>query len=263
MGVVESRHPTATAHVRMSFDAIAPHYRWLEFVTAGNLLQRCRTAFLHEFKDAQNILLLGEGRGRFLAELLSINSSARITCLDASSRMLELTRSSLQQRKLPKDRVRFVHADALSAECSAAVPAARIDSRQDQSSLASFSTTGTSAVSVEKQYDAVASHFFLDCFQPTQLCQLIAMVDAFTAPGARWFISDFCVPEHGWQRTRARFILAALYGFFRAVTKLPTSRLTSPDVYLRQAGFQLQQRRHFNRGLLHSDVWVKGKMGLV
>lgn len=30
----------------MSFDRIAPHYRWLEAILAGNVLQRARTAWL-------------------------------------------------------------------------------------------------------------------------------------------------------------------------------------------------------------------------
>src|SRR5439155_22241467 len=32
----------------MSFDTLAPHYRWMEFILAGKKLQRCRTAFLDE-----------------------------------------------------------------------------------------------------------------------------------------------------------------------------------------------------------------------
>ena len=44
----------------MSFDLLAPHYRWMEFILAGEKLQRCRTAFLDELPAARNILLVGE-----------------------------------------------------------------------------------------------------------------------------------------------------------------------------------------------------------
>jgi hypothetical protein len=54
----------------MSFDRLAPHYRWLEWVLAGRKLQRCRTAFLDEIGRADATLLVGEGNGRFLGELL-------------------------------------------------------------------------------------------------------------------------------------------------------------------------------------------------
>jgi ubiquinone/menaquinone biosynthesis C-methylase UbiE len=216
----------------MSFDAIAPHYRWLEYVTSGSLLQRCRTAFLRELADARDILLLGEGRGRFLVELMRLNPHARITCLDASARMLELTRVTLKQQGLSERWVRWIHADVTAV------------------------TAGTRLS--EQPFDAVASHFFLDCFRPEQLQQTVALVRPRTLPGARWLISDFYVPDHGWQRLRARLILGCLYAFFRIATYLPARRLFPPDLYLEQAGFGLEQRRWFSFGLLHSDVWVKG-----
>ena len=233
MGVVEPFQFSATACARMSFDAIAPHYRWIEAVTAGNLLQRCRTAFIHELNGAGNILLIGEGRGRFLAELLTTNPNASITCVDSSRRMLNLTRASLQRSGRSCDRVQFENADLLRWNGS------------------------------EKLYDAVASHFFLDCFRPEQLERIVATVAACSAAGARWLLSDFCVPDSGWQRVRSRLILAALYEFFRLFTQLPASRLTSPDCCLRRAGFRLQARRYFNFGLLHSDVWQNEEAGRV
>lgn len=232
----------------MSFDGIASHYRWLEWVTAGSLLQRCRTTFLPEIKDARDILLLGEGRGRFLIEIVRQNPNARITCVDASARMLDLTRIELLRRadaaghevegrgrtagfgSTPVDRVRFVHSDILNGSWCGGSPA----------------------------YDAVASHFFLDCFRPDQLEQIVSMVAAATIPGGRWLISDFCVPERGWQRVRARLILAGLYAFFRVMTRLPATRLTAPDALLKSAGFRLRDRRRYNHGLLHSDLWVDG-----
>src|SRR5215469_5978584 len=71
----------------MSFDVLAPHYRWMEFVLAGKKLQRCRTAFLSQVADRQNVLLVGEGNGRFLVECRRSLKNARITCVDASARM--------------------------------------------------------------------------------------------------------------------------------------------------------------------------------
>ena len=50
----------------MSFDVLAPHYRWMELVCAGEKLQGCRTAQLAHVLAARHILILGEGNGRFL-----------------------------------------------------------------------------------------------------------------------------------------------------------------------------------------------------
>jgi hypothetical protein len=107
------------------------------------------------------------------------------------------------------------------------------------------------------RFDAVASHFFLDCFNPEQLERICTIVAACATPGARWLISDFRLPERGWQRLRGRSILWLLYRFFRAATRLPAKRLTHPDRLLERAGLRLESRMHYNQGLLHSDVWVK------
>ena len=80
----------------MSFDVLAPYYRWMEFVLAGNKLQRCRTAFLSQVTRRKSVLILGEGNGRFLLECRCILHEAQITCVDASFRMLTLARKRLQ-----------------------------------------------------------------------------------------------------------------------------------------------------------------------
>jgi len=244
--------------LRMRFDAIAPHYGWLERATAGSLLQRCRTAFLAELAGAQRILLLGEGRGRFLFELLKSNPNARVTCLDASARMLGITRAELLRRA--------------SANCapSDSSPVGRLDGRDEGRHLACVEThLGDRVRFVHADilddtwdwqattYDAVASHFFLDCFPPDRLQTIISKVASITAPGGQWLLSDFCVPERGWRRFRAQVILLGLYAFFRVFTRLPAKRLTAPDRCLQMAGFQLRRRQHFNHGLLHSDLWEK------
>lgn len=220
----------------MSFDSIAPHYRWLEWVTAGSLLQRCRLAFLGQLANARNILLLGEGRGRFLLPLLRLNLTAQVTCLDSSVRMLELVRASLANANATDRRVRFVHQDILTLT---------------QDPRTASETFG------DNTYDGVASHFFLDCFPSDHMQVITSLVAEWTAPGAPWLISDFRVPNHGWQRVRARLILAGLYLFFRKATHLSARRLTPPNEALRGSGFRLAEQRYFNCGLLHSDLWVK------
>ena len=44
----------------------------------------------------------------------------------------------------------------------------------------------------------------------------------------------------------------------RRVTRLPAARLTPPDALLAQQGFKLRERRFFEWGLLHSDLWAAG-----
>lgn len=210
----------------MSFDTLAPYYRLLELVTAGNLLQRCRTRFLAEAGDCRQALVLGEGPGRFLAELLRAHPRIAVTCVERSPRMIQEAQARLTPAE--RARVRFESADALA-----------------------WPTT-------PGQFDLVVTHFFLDCFRREELSALVNKLAIAAAPDARWLLADFREPEAGWRRWRARVVLALLYAFFRIVTGLSASRLTPPDEFLARVGFRLTARRIANQGLVHSDLWERG-----
>ena len=213
--------------IERNFDLLAPHYRWMECVLAGRKLQDCRTRFLGEFSSAQNVLLLGEGNGRFLGELLKRNREAQVTCVDSSSGMQSAARRRLAQAGLDRGRVDFIHADVLKCELP------------------------------EGAYDAIGTHFFLDCFSPEQLDSVVRRVRDWAAPEARWIISDFRAPAKGLGRRRAEMILAMMYLFFRMATRLPARKLTEPQSYLERNGFVLVKQAVREWGLLYSELWRK------
>ena len=206
----------------MSFDRLAPHYRWMEWLLAGGKLQRCRTTFLDCLPPVRHALLLGEGNGRFLPEFLRKHSTARVTCVDASPGMLKEAR-----RRVPDARVTFVCCDVIEWEPP------------------------------QGAFDLVVSNFFLDCFRPDQIELIVKKISAALTTNARWLIADFCEPHRGWRKWRARLILRTMYWFFRQATDLPANRLTAPDTILAHHGFELQARRTFEWGLLQSDFWVR------
>jgi ubiquinone/menaquinone biosynthesis C-methylase UbiE len=211
----------------MSFDRIAPHYRWMEFVLAGEKLQRCRTAFLNQVHAAKKVLILGEGHGRFLVECRRRLPNAHITCVDSSECMLAVSRRRLKAAGLPEERVRFVHADVGSWGGSAAV-------------------------------DMLVTHFFLDCFRADQLETLVARIASMAKQDATWLVADFQAPANGISRLRARLILKVMYTFFRVVTHLPARRLIAPDSFIQRHGFTLRRRVESEWGLLRSDLWMRG-----
>jgi hypothetical protein len=65
-----------------------------------------------------------------------------------------------------------------------------------------------------REFDLVASHFFLDCFPPEQLERLVGRLAGAAKPEARWLLSDFCEPPVGLGKWRARLVLEAMYLFF-------------------------------------------------
>lgn len=211
----------------MSFDTLAPYYRSMEIITAGSILQCCRTAFLAEAAGSRRALLLGEGPGRFLVELLRVNPHVEVTCVESSPRMIQEARCALKLHGLDAARVTFEQQDVLTWQ-PPCMP-----------------------------YDLVVTNFFLDCFCCGELEGLIAKVTASATDDAHWLLADFRVPDSGWRKWRARLVLVLMYGFFQCATGLSAIRLTPPDRFLEAAGFRLARRRLANFGLVHSDLWQR------
>lgn len=212
----------------MSFDVLAPHYRWMEFLLAGGKLQRCRTTFLSQVDHCQNVLIVGEGNGCFLLECRRALGPARITCLDASARMLALAHERLLAHGLDALNVQWVQADALTWTPPA------------------------------QAFDLIVTHFFLDCFRPEQLERVIGALAGAASADATWLLADFQVPTAGWRRRRAQVVHWMMYTFFRAVTRLPARKLTVPDTLLLANNFILCERQVSNWGLLRTDKWRRG-----
>lgn len=207
----------------MSFDTLAPHYRWMERVLAGEKLQRCRSEFLPIISKPKRALLVGEGAGRFLTALLSRFPQTNIVCLDASEKMLSESKRSIASAT----EVEFIHADIFDWQ----IP--------------------------EQKFDLIVTNFFLDCFTADQLQIIVAKLANAATPDATWLLADFCEPPLGWKKWRARWILASMYLFFRFATKLPAATLTPPDPFLSAAGFRLTDRVFHDWGLLHADRWIR------
>jgi ubiquinone/menaquinone biosynthesis C-methylase UbiE len=203
----------------MSFDRLAPHYRWLERVLAGDVLQKARVAHLAALDEAQNILLVGEGPGRFLAALREHRPEVPITVMDSSPQMLA------EARKVATGPTIFESCDLADT----ALPTAH--------------------------WGAVVSHCFLDCFAPPTLERVVANLAQAATPKADWLITDFAMPSTGWRRTRARIAHHLMYRAFRIAANLEAQRWTDPSPLLRAQGFELHRRTLSNHGLIRADHW--------
>jgi SAM-dependent methyltransferase len=204
----------------MSFDALAPHYWWLERLAFGGRLQWCRTALLPHLTTHRRVLIVGDGDGRFLETFLKANPVAVVDSLDVSPGMVALAR----RRIGATDRVGFVVGDV----------------RTDP-------LPGTG-------YDLIVTNFLLDCFPADQLAGVIGRLADICAPGGRWLVGDFAPPTAAWQR----FALAAMYLFFRAATDLPAKRLADPSPLLAARGFVPVAEATRLGGFLAARLWGRG-----
>lgn len=217
----------------MSFDTLAPWYRTLEWIAFGDDLQRCRIACLTEVVAPRHALIVGEGNGRFLCELLRAHPSVEVDCVDASQRMLQLARERLE-REWPDclEHVRFLQHDLISW-----TPPAH-------------------------HYDLVVTHFFLDCFAEAQLAAIIRKLEQATTDRACWLLADLYVPPKGFARFRARAWLAVMYRFFRLTAGIDARQLIDPTPFLRDAGFALARQDSFRKGMLKSEIWTRAGAAL-
>lgn len=207
----------------MNFDRVAPCYQIMERVAAGGRLRKCRVEFLDRIPEPQRVLLLGEGRGMFLAECLKRFPEARFMVVDSSRVMLAHAREMVAERDLP--RVVFQHADVVDWQPP------------------------------NGEFDLLVTHFFLDCFSPQTLAAIIPKLGAAASQDARWLVSDFQIANGRFASIRSRWILWLLYRFFRISCKLEALSLTPPEPFLLEAGFRLEARREFDWGLLKSECW--------
>jgi ubiquinone/menaquinone biosynthesis C-methylase UbiE len=209
----------------VNFDAIAPYYRWLEMAAFGSALQRARTRFIDKVDRPKHALVIGEGDGRFLCDLLRMHPDLKVDCVDVSRGMLKISRDRVRRRS-PSclARIRFLHADILtwSPNCS---------------------------------YDLFVTHFLLDCFGAAEVKTIIEKITRAASIDAIWLLADFTIPNGKMARINAKMWLRAMYAFFRVTANLKTTQLVDPTPALRTSGFVCGARIVSHAGMLKSEIW--------
>ena len=208
------------------FCRLARVYRLLETLTFGETLQCARVACLSLLADAEEILVLGEGDGRFLYALLAANPSCRVTVVDRSPVMLAFAR----RRLVP-------------------VQQNRVDFRLEDATRMNFP---------RGFFDVVVTHFFLDCFTRETLMHLVPQLARCLCPGGRWLLADFVEPrgEGGGARFQY-FALRMLYALFRSTCGIEARRVFDPRGMLLSQGLRETDRNIFAWGWIDSSMWEK------
>jgi ubiquinone/menaquinone biosynthesis C-methylase UbiE len=206
----------------MNCDPIAPFYRWIEYFAFGRTLERRRFEFLPEALTARRALILGDGDGRFLAELIEKNPSVEVDCVELSNEMVKLAKRRIGS----PSRVLFFQKDARAAEFP------------------------------HQDYDLIVTHFFLDCFADAEAALLIKRLRAVAKEGALWIVSEFRMPPSGWRAVHASLWLRAMYLFFGIATGLANRRLPRYRDVLEANGFVLQREVEERAGLVGSELWL-------
>ncbi|HEX4230965.1 MAG TPA: class I SAM-dependent methyltransferase [Bryobacteraceae bacterium] len=205
----------------MNCDTIADVYCLMEHAVFGRTLQRRRCEFLDVIGDARTALIIGDGDGRFLAELHKRYPKLEVDSIDVSARML-----SLAQRRVASPRISFFKVDARYVRFP------------------------------RDEYDVIVTHFFLDCLSEADTQALITRVSAVAVKDARWIVSEFRMPARGWPAFHAALWLSTMYFFFRLTTGLSTRRLPRYHDSMASHGFILEREVTERFGLVASEFWT-------
>jgi ubiquinone/menaquinone biosynthesis C-methylase UbiE len=209
----------------MNCDRIAPFYRFFEMAAFGTRLQKQRLTFQTAAQGKQRALILGDGDGRFTQALALSYPNLEIDSIELSTAMLVQA-----CRRVPRH-VRLIQADIF------------------QFPLA------------PEAYDVVFTHFFLDCFQETQLLHLVTRISEALTPNAVWVISEFHQAEAGWRKLYTGAWLRTMYLFFKWATAIQTQSLPLHNPILQEAGFHLLNQKLSWDGLRVAQLWQRQKPG--
>ena len=207
----------------MGFNLLARPYHLLEKAVFANRLQHARCSHMQIFLEAKQILLLGEGDGRFLEALLEEGCRAEIIYYDFSMEMRDVARKRVEGKG---GNVRFHKGDI------------------HQLSLPD-----------NFRPDVVGAHFFLDCFREEELVGIIRRIGAVIDLGGKMVVTDFQLPADSWiARLRGRLLIRLMLLFFQVFAGISARRL--PDFYklLTSQGWRCRKKALCNQGLIGS--WV-------
>ena len=215
-------HTSKVERAVANFSRLAPLYRWMEWLSFGPFLSRCRFAFLDEMRSSNSALVIGDGDGRFTGRLLRINRMVHVDAVDASDAMLH---QLLRRAGSDAIRVKAHVGDARQFDASQILP------------------------------DLVATHFFLDCLTTAEVEALAMKLRGQMAPGKVWVVSEFAIPRSLYGQFFARPLVSALYLAFRLLTDLSIRSLPDHHAALLSAGFVLSRQEKWLGGLLVSEMW--------
>lgn len=198
------------------FDSVAKIYDALSKFVFGKSMVDAQTFFLSEIPQRAKVLILGGGTGWLLEELIKRNASCEIWYIEASLKMLELSKKRLNNSKL---RIHYIHGT--------------------ESSISS----GTS-------YDAVITNFFLDLFAEKTCQDVVKKIESLIHPGGKWIITEF-ENTRWWHGA----LLKIMYTFFRKISSIEASKLPAWKTIVSQQNLVESKSVLFYRDFIKTVVY--------
>ena len=208
--------------MRANFDLIAPFYPILERLVFKAGLDEARRSFFDVVLEANRVLLVGEGNGRFLKSLIAHKLNGYIQVVEQSGLMIRLAKNRVGRSQ--KVVLEFVEADLRLCQPG-------------------------------KGFDCVVTHFFLDLFNPPAQIAIMEKFAEVTAENATWINVDF-IPA---RTLRGRVLLWLAYRFFRTISRIEAKSCSDESPAAAQSGWILAEAVPHLGGLVVARRYRKGQ----
>jgi tRNA (cmo5U34)-methyltransferase len=199
-----------------NFNSVAGFYDTLSTLVFGSAMRRAQTTHLREVPQGCKVLILGGGTGWLLSELSAVNPACKVWYIDASSKMISLSKKHMQNAT---QEIVFIHGTEES------IPAGI-------------------------KFDAVITHFYLDLFPQDACFKVIHKIKSAIQPNGMWLVADF-INTTWWHSV----MLRTMYGFFKLMTGIEASALSEWKNLLVTNGFKEYKSREFFGGFMKSAVF--------
>jgi SAM-dependent methyltransferase len=197
------------------FDLVAPIYPALERWVFGMRLDDAREAFFEEILEADRVLLVGEGNGRFLASLLARKDKGCVKVVENSAVMIRLAKDRVRRLGETRCTLKFIESDVREYH-----PA--------------------------DKFDCVVTHFVLDLFNPPAQRSLIERITELTTRSGTWINVDF-LPA---RTLRGGILMWLQYSFFRLVSQIEARHCFDESTAAAAAGWTVIETISYLGGLV-------------
>jgi len=208
---------------KKNFDSVASVYDQLARLVFGKAIDRAQDCLLDQIPPLATVLIFGGGSGRVAEQVLLTNPQAKITYIEASQKMLDLTKDRLKD--FPHSQVDLI-----------------LGSEQF---LLKF----------HDQFDVVITQFILDVYERADLQKVMALIDQSLKQSGKWIFADFILSSRWYRRWWQWLLVKIMYLFFAITAGLQARSLLDFRANFNDLGWEVKECKLFYADMISACVF--------
>jgi len=188
-----------------NYDSIAGYYDWIHHLFYGQAEVNAQVELLEHVRAGDRLMIVGGGTGWILEKIAAIHPSGlRITYIESSAKMMELT----QSRNWAGNTVDFF--------------TGRVENWRP---------------SAPEGYDCILTGFFFDNFKAEHARRIVQQLTPYLKPGGYWLETDFYYPRKRGKLWQA-ILLWTMYVSARIICRVEARHLPDMETIFNEEGYE-------------------------